>query len=148
MFESWQDIQKKKRNRKLLLDFYFEVAKNWESWHVMHQRNVLDKFRVQKWQEVRGPLNFLSDDIYAKYIQSLEAYNQTMDDYKNYETWYASDVNHKTTESAKVLHGKRELAGEKFTPLLALIEPVKKNLEEQLIQQKIVKRKVGFLWVP
>lgn len=121
----------------MLLNFYQEVAQNWESWHVMHQRNVFHTFSLS-WGHYLERDNASRDNQKIQtYLKVLLDYNQNMDDFEKYEQWYVSDIKNKTTDNARVLHDKREVVATKFKGLLAVIEPLKKELEQQLHKRNI-----------
>ena len=137
MFRFFSKLRAKRKRRHVLLNFYQEVAKNWESWHVMHQRNVADKFSLTSWQKVQENKALNANQKILNYINLLIDYNQGMDEFRSYEQWYVSDIENKTTENAKVLHTKKEIVATKFNGLLAVVESVKTELERQLQEQKI-----------
>lgn len=137
-------IEKRKLEQKLLR-LYREVALNWENWHVMHQRNVLDRFALDAWLLFKSDPQFNSYAHAPLYVQKLTQYNQGMDDFRSYEEWYSSDIKNKVNENARQLHAKREAAFAIFKDLLAVIEPFKKEVETQLYREGIVQgeQKVG-----
>ena len=137
MFLFLSKLRSKRKRRRVLFNFYQEVAKNWESWHVMYQRNVLDKFSLISWQTIQEDKALNTDQKILDYVNALTDYNQSMGDFKKFEQWYSADIENKTTENARLLHDKKEIAATKFNGLLAVVESVKTELERQLQEQKI-----------
>src|SRR3989338_3803243 len=79
--------------------------------------------------------------LYAEVDKNLEDYNRGMADFKEFEQWYAADLNNKTPENARLLHAKKELVSEKFKGLLAVVKPTQEVFKARLIAQKIYKDK-------
>jgi len=128
----------KHKNKKLLLDFHLEVYKIWESWHVMDQRNVHDLFTINVWPNLKSHPDIQLDSKIAALLKPFEDYNATMKDFKDYQEFYNSDVRNKTIENGRILHEKREVVREKFRSLKPHIDPLRKVVEEQLIQLKVL----------
>ncbi len=139
MLRFFKELAAQKKADQNLLDLYYEVAQNWENWHVMHQRNVLDKFKLEANAPVRTDVRINANLKFGEYVKKFTEYNHSMDEFRIFEQWYISDIKNKTTENARVLHSKRETAAAKFKGLLAVVEPLKKELGEKLRAEGILK---------
>src|SRR3989338_8876962 len=129
MYQWWTDWRQKENRRKILIQLYREVERNWESVHVMQQRAVLDKFTLEIWQKVKARPELKLERRVIDYGVPFTAFNAAMDDFKKFEQWYSADLTNKTTENARILHDKKEIASEKFKGLLDIAAEAKKILE-------------------
>ena len=141
MLKFFTDFKKKSELRRKLCALYAEVDKNLEACYVMQQRGVLEKFRLEGWQEGAGDSALALDEKISTCYRALEDYNRGMADFKEFEQWYAADLNNKTPENARLLHAKKELVSEKFKGLLAVVKPTQEVFKARLIAQKIYKDK-------
>lgn len=138
MLQWWADWRQRQERRRILLAFYREVERNWESVHVIQQRGVLDKFTLDVWQRVKGRPELKLERRVVDYGEPFAQFNTAMDEFKKFEQWYASDLKNKTTGNARILHDKKEAASEKFKGLLGIVADAKKILEQGLVAEKIL----------
>ena len=138
MRQWWMHWNQGRERRKILLALYREVERNWEAVHVMQQRGVLDKFTLETWSKVKGCPGLKLEPRVTVYGVPFETYNTAMDDFKRFEQWYAADLENKTTENARILHGKKETALEKFNGLLDIAAEAKSILERDLLAENIL----------
>lgn len=138
MLQWWTDWRQRQERRKILLEFYREVERNWESVHVIQQRGVLDKFTLDVWQRVKGRPELRLERRVIDYGLPFAQFNAVMDEFKKFEQWYASDLKNKTTDNARILHDKKEAASEKFKGLLGIAAEAKDILERDLVAEKIL----------
>ena len=138
MLQRWTDWKQKQDRRKILLEFYREVEKNWESVHVMRQRGVLDKFTLEIWRKIKDRPELKIDRRVIAYGIPFTTYNAVMDEFKKFEQWYAAYLKNKTTESARILHEKKQAASEKFKGLLDAAAEAKNILERDFLAEKIL----------
>ena len=138
MLQWWTDWRQKQGCRKILLEFYREVERNWESVHVMQQRGVLDKFTLDVWRKVKARAELKLQHQVIDYGIPFEKYNAAMDEFKTFEQWYAADLKNKTTDNARILHDKKETASEKFKGLLDIAAQAKSILERDLVAEEIL----------
>ena len=132
MLNFWQKWNKKRKLKKLLLEFYGEVKKNLEAYYVMDQLERLRSFHLESWQKVKDYANIAFGEEISFYIKIIEEYNRTLESFKSYEQWYASDVNNKTQENARILHLKKQEADQKFKNFDQVIKPAIAVLETRL----------------
>ncbi len=141
MFKFLTELRTKNKIQRRLLALYVEVDKNLESCYVMQQRGVLEKFCLDRWQDMKGDGDVRLDEKILLCHRMLEEYNQDMSDFKEFEQWYAADLSNKTPENARALHAKKELISQKFKGLLAVVKPAQEVLKAELIAQRIYKDK-------
>ncbi|OGX09083.1 MAG: hypothetical protein A2Z88_08205 [Omnitrophica WOR_2 bacterium GWA2_47_8] len=137
MLSFLKELKRKRELRNLQVSFYFEVEKNWESWHVMYQRNVMDKFSLDAWLRIKDQPSIQLKPDFVEYAVVLKNYNDLMDSFKAFEKWYAADLKNKTTENAKVLHEKKNAVSEKFKEMKDMVKGIKIEAENELKNFKV-----------
>ncbi len=137
MLKFLQDLKKKREQKRLLLDFLAEIEKNLESYYVMDQIGRLRFFSLESWEKVKGYEDLTFGQEIRNYVQALSEYNRLLKDFKDYEQWYAADIERKNQENGKLLHAKKEASGQKFKGLDQVIKPALISLREKLIAMKI-----------
>ncbi len=88
-----------------LLAFLDEMDHNLELFYVTDQRQFITKtFILDVWPTVKDTEMVRKHDSVAIYAAALLDFNAGHKAYKDYETWYTSDINNKSPENAKKLH--------------------------------------------
>ena len=141
MFQFLEEFKKNRKLRDALVNLYQEAEKNLESCYVMQQRGVLEKFRLEAWRAFPLDCDIRFPHSVTNCVHSVEDYNAAMDDFKSYERWYAANLENKTQENAKILHGKKEAVDSKFKGMLSMVKPAVDALTVQLQELKIAKPK-------
>lgn len=141
MLPWWKNFKHEQDIKRTLLNFYHEMEQNLESVYVMQQRGVLEKFRLESWQQLQDRQDIPLPAETIDCVKELEVYNRLMTDYKNFEQWYAAELERKTPDNARTLHHKREAVAQKFQGMLAVVKPAKEILEAHLAARKILKKK-------
>ena len=59
--------------------------------------------------------------------------------YKEYETWYTGEINHKTPENARKLHALKDELDHKLRDMEALIIPAGQDLETGNVEIRFIK---------
>ena len=134
-----QSIIKGRTRRRLLLAFYEEIKDNLESYYVMFQIGKLRFFKLEGWEQAMAFPHGEWDSAVVHYAERLREYLRALKEFKEYEDWYASDINNKSQETGRVLHGKREAAQAKFEGLEPVIKAALSSVEGQLKTMKILK---------
>ena len=138
MWALFDKFQKKRKLKRLLLEFKEEIKKNLESYYVMFQLGKLKFFQLEVWQKLKNESEAEMSSSILRYAQILGDYNKVLADFKNYEQWFASDINNKTASNAEVLHEKNSKAKEKFQGLEQIIKSALHDFEIQLLRRKIL----------
>ena len=141
MIKFFEEFKKNKKRREALVNLYQETEKNLESCYVMQQRGVLEKFRLEAWRGLTPDCDIHFSVSVMDCVRAVEDYNAAMDDFKNYERWYAASLDNKTQENARILHGKKEAVEIKFKGMLGVVKPAVDALAQQLEELKIPKPK-------
>lgn len=132
-------IWQRHRYQRSAVALWVEVEHNWELYHVMDQTERLYLLKDHVWQKVarhQDFFSFLPLDLTA-YAKAVQEFNQAMQELKTYETWYASDLNHRNRQTAAVLQGYRE----KVQALLRGLQPVTEDAR-RLLQRSLTERKI------
>ena len=135
-----KDIRKKREERKLLLMFYSELAKNLETFYVHDQRGTLGRFGLEVWIVVKQNLGIILDEKIIICQTALDRYNAIFDDFIKYEQWYISDIKNKTTENSRQLHEKKQHLKEEFQGLLPIIKTALEQFKNQLIALNFIQK--------
>lgn len=119
-------------NVRLHQDFLAEAEKNLESYYVMDQIGRLRFFTLESWEKIKASGESFGPQVQA-YVEAVGEYNRLLKDFKDFEEWYAADVEHKTQDNGRTLHAKKEAAGQKFKGLDRMIKPAVENLKKQTV---------------
>ncbi len=133
-----QRFQSQRQLKKNWLEFYAEVNKNLEAYYVMFQLDRLRFFNLDVWQRVKSDLDISMTTDVLRYAEILEDYNQTLKIFKDYESWYSSDIKNKIPDNGRILHAKKNAAQEKFQGLENVIKSAQQSLQRRLADLKII----------
>lgn len=129
------------RQAKALMDFYGELKKNLEIFHVMDQRQFIDmEFLLQEWQKARSADWAKPFDKVHLYGRLIEEFNSFYRGFKEYEKWYTADMNNKTRENAEKLHTQRNELDDKLKNLYPVICRAGEQVEYKLIEMGLLKQ--------
>ena len=141
MLDFLREWKKQKGTKKLAMELLQEMKDNLEAYYVMSQLSRLRFFNLQQWKIFENsPLLPLSEKILF-YAKILADYNASLEQFKKYEEWYTSDINHKTPENARTLHVKREEASQRCKGLDQVIKPAIVDFEQKLYEMKILRKR-------
>lgn len=132
-------IFRKKTNeeplKKELFAFLNELEKNLESFYVMDQRQFITQgFLLETWGNVKDRDIIKRHGSIAKYAAATEDFNHSLKAHKEFETWYTSDINHKTPDNARKLHAMKNELDLKLRAMEALIILAGQDLEREMIR--------------
>lgn len=131
----------KGKETRSLTGFYEELKKNLEIFHVMDQRQFIDmEFRLQEWQKAKSAEWAKPFDKVQVYGRLLEEFNAFYRGFKEYEKWYAADMNNKTRENAEKLHSQRSELDKKLKGLYPVICRAGEQVEYKLIELGLISR--------
>jgi hypothetical protein len=94
-----------------------ELAINFERVCVMEQRQFIT-MKLERQDDV--PSEFM------EYAGAVDAFNAAFDDHKAFETFYSSDLAHKTRENALILEKKYDFLQEKFHSVRKILNALKR----------------------
>ena len=118
-----------------LLSFLDEMDRNLELFYVTDQRQFITKmFILDVWPTVKDADIVRKHAVIALYAEALMDFNTGYKAYKDYETWYTSDIKNKSPENAKKLHGMKHALDVKLKKLEALIIHAGQALEKEMVQ--------------
>jgi hypothetical protein len=141
MFGVLEGLTPKGRQTKALMDLYGELRKNLEIFHVMDQRQFIDmEFRLQEWQKAGSADWAKAFDKVHVYGCLLEEFNAFYRGFKEYEKWYAADMDNKTRENAEKLHTQRSELDKKLKGLYPVICRAGEQVEYKLIEMGLLKQ--------
>ncbi len=106
---------KKRCQKNFLLNLLNEMNDNLERYFVIDQRQFISMgFEMVAWDEARHFSGLQFPPELDDYAVALEDFNRAFADSRAFEEDYSSSIDHKTLESAQVLHAKKEALAEKF----------------------------------
>ena len=128
------------RLKKDLLAFLAEMEKNLELFYVMDQRQfILGGFSTDAWGPVRDTDIVRKHEPIRLYNSAVEEFNRLFKEHKEYETWYASDMNNKTQDNAKKLHGMKQDLDRRLKGMEAVIILAGQALEKEMLAMGLLK---------
>jgi hypothetical protein len=126
--------------KKNLFDFLAEMEKNLEFFYVMDQRQFITTgFLTGIWPRVKDMEIIKSHESIVLYASLTEDFNHSLKTYKDYETWYTGNTNHKTPENAKKLHALKNELDLKLKAYEAVIIPAGQDLEREMLKLGLLK---------
>ena len=135
-----QEFWQKRQLKKYLLDFLAEMDKNLEMFYVMDQRQfILSGFLTQAMRPVADMAIIKKHGPVSSYMHAIEQFNRLFKEFKEYETWYASDMKNKTQDNAKKLHGMKQDLDKQLKGMEAVIIPAGQALEKEMLALGILK---------
>ena len=140
MFGMIKNIGQGSREKRALLAFLEELDANLETFYVMDQRQFITQtFSLKAWEQVKDVALVHKHESVGSCIRAMEEFNALYKEYKSYEQWYASDLNNKTPDNARKLHGMKHELDKKLKAMESLIIPAGQALEKDMIAQGYIK---------
>jgi hypothetical protein len=131
MIQSWRS---KHALKKQLLTFLDEMEQNLEIYYVTDQRQFMTGgFIMAAWDKVKNIEVIQRHESIKIYATTLLDFNKSYKEFKEYEQWYSSDMNNKSTENAKKLHALKAELDLNLKTLEAIIIPAGQALEQELL---------------
>jgi len=126
--------------KKDLLVFLAEMEKNLEFYYVMDQRQFITHgFLTDFWPKVRDFESIKKYQSILTYGKAIEDFNNAYKTYKDFETWYTSDVNNKTPENSKKLHALKHGLDHKVQEMESIIILAGQDLEREMLNLGLLK---------
>ena len=120
--------------------FLAEMEKNLEFFYVMDQRQFISHgFLHETWVLVKDLDLVKRHESVLVYIAAVEDFNRCLNAFKAYETWYASDLQHRSPENARKLHTLKHELDQKLTGMEAVIIPAGQDVEREMVQLGLLK---------
>src|SRR5437868_7133002 len=105
MLSFFKKRSQEEQMRKDLFDFLAEMEKNLEFFYVMDQRQfITNGFLTDVWPRVKDMDIIKQHASILLYATATSDFNNSLKEYKEYETWYTGDAKNKTPEGARQLH--------------------------------------------
>ncbi len=140
MFSIFKKNSEVRPLRRNLFDFLVEMEKNLEFYYVMDQRQfVTHGFLTNVWPLVKDMDIIKRHETMAVYAKAMEDFNNSFKAYKDYENWYAGDINNKTPENARKLHALKSELDQRVKGLEAVIIPAGQDLEREMLRLGLLK---------
>ena len=139
MFSHIKDFFKEKERRKQLIAFYREVSKNWESYHVMFQQNRYFLFKEEAYRAASSDQELMQIPEIIRYRELTDRFNKVLTTFKDFESWYVADMDHKTQENGQKLHGLKEEVRKNFLNIDQPMKQAQIRLEQIMRKMKIIK---------
>ncbi len=137
MLKFFREYRQKKEFAREFLSFLSEAKANLEHYYVMFQLGRLRFFTLSAWEKFGCRSDISWDSVVQEYIRRLAQYNSVLKEYKDFESWYNEDLDHKNQENGRLLHKKKELAQEEFAGLEAVIKAAIASIQEEAIRRRI-----------
>ena len=129
------------KDARVLVPFYEELKKNLELYHVMDQRQFIDmEFRTAVWNKVKFDQVIAAFDRVHIYGRTVEDFNRSYKEFKEFEKWYAADMANKTKENAQKLHSQRSDLDERLKAMYPAICRAGEQIEYKLIALGLIKQ--------
>jgi len=123
-----------------LFDFLAEMERNLELFYVMDQRQFITSgFLMDVWPRVKDMDIIKRHGTIAVYATSMEDFNHSLKTHKEYETWYASDINNRTPDNARKLHALKNELDQKIKSLEAVIILAGQDMEREMLKLGLLK---------
>jgi hypothetical protein len=140
MLSAFKKFQEHYQLKKELFAFLAEMEKNLELFYVMDQRQfITGGFIMDTWPRVKGWDIIKKHEAIGIYGAALENFNNLFKAYKDYEAWYTADIQRKTPENAKKLHGLKHDLDKTLKGMEAVIIPAGQALERQMLDLGLLK---------
>lgn len=132
IIESWNQKHSMKKN---LLKFLEEMEKNLETYYVMDQRQfIVHGFVMDRWQLIKDVDFIKNNKEILLYCDALNEFNKAYEEYKNFEKWYVSDLNNKSNDNARKLHGLKDGLQIRIKNFESIIIYAGQALEKELLK--------------
>lgn len=140
MFPIFKKISGQQQMKEHLFAFLAEMEKNLEFFYVMDQRQFISHgFLNETWVLVKDMDPVKRHESVRVYVAAIDDFNRGLKDFKEFETWYASDINHKSPENARKLHAMKHELDKKLRDMEAIIIPAGQDLERDMVQLGLLK---------
>ena len=134
-------LLKNLQHKDALMRLYGEIKKNLEIYYVMDQRQFIDmEFQSAQWQKVQSQKGTAGLAKLKDYGRVVDDFNRFYREFKEFEKWYAADMNNKTKENAQKLHTHRSELDGKLKNMYPVICAAGEELEYKLIELKLIKQ--------
>ena len=134
MLKAIKEWQYNKNLRKVLLGFLTEMDRNLETYYVMDQRQFITHgYLMDSWVLVKDMDLIKKHEEIKVYAQALLDFNASYEEYKKFEQWYTSDINHKNADNAKKLHQLKDSLQVKIKNFEVIIMRAGQTFEKELL---------------
>ena len=135
-----QNIQQKHQLKKTLFAFLAEMEKNLETFYVIDQRQFITYgFSMGAWADVKELSYIKKHESISVYARALEEFNALYKAHKEFEQWYSTDLERKTTDNAKKLHGMKNELDNKLKGIESIIILAGQALEKEMLELGLLK---------
>jgi len=136
----FKKYSKDEQLKKDLFAFLAQMEKNLEFFYVMDQRQfVVHGFLTDIWPLVKDMDIIKRHETIAAYARATEDFNHSFKNYKEFESWYAGDINNKTPENARKLHALKNEMDMMLRSMEAIIIFAGQDLEREMIKLGVLK---------
>ncbi|MBF0571405.1 MAG: hypothetical protein HQL12_05985 [Candidatus Omnitrophica bacterium] len=140
MFSIFNRNTGEKQLKKDLFAFLAEMEKNMEFFYVMDQRRFITHgFLTDSWPLVKEMDIIRRHETIFLYARAVDDFNRSLKVLKEYETWYAGDVNNKSPENARKLHALKDELNEKLKGMESAIILAGQDLEREMVKLGLLK---------
>ena len=99
-----QNIQQKHQLKKTLFAFLAEMEKNLETFYVIDQRQFITYgFSMGAWADVKELSYIKKHESISVYARALEEFNALYKAHKEFEQWYSTDLERKTSATSSLI---------------------------------------------
>ncbi len=134
MLSAFKKFRQEWQLRRNLRAYWLEMEKNLELFYVMEQRQfITETFKLDAWALVKDVDLVKRHESIVICAKSIEDFNKANKDYKDFETWYTSDIVHKTPDNARKLHHLKHELDMKLKGMEAIIIPAGQALEKEMV---------------
>ncbi len=135
-----KNIQQKQQVKKGLFAFLEEMEQNLETFYVMDQRQFITQgFALRAWKAVKDLSCIKKHESITVCMHALEEFNTMFKEHKDFEQWYTADLERKTPDNAKKLHGMKHELDKKIKALESIIIPAGQALEKEMLDLGLLK---------
>lgn len=133
-------IQQEQKMKKDLCAFLEEMEKNLENFYVMDQRQFITQgYAMRAWPAVKDLPCVKKHESILVCMRSLEEFNALFKEHKDYEQWYISNIENKTPDNARKLHGLKHELDKKLRAMESIIIPAGQALEKEMLELGLLK---------
>jgi len=113
-----------------------EASRNLERYQVFEQRQfITDVFEIEACELAKISCGIDFTEEILSYASTVQDFNASLKDVKDFEEFYISDLVHKTRENAEMLHFKKEFLEEKLKRMRPIIVSAQKCLNDLLNEE-------------
>ena len=133
-------MQEEQQIKKDLVAFLDEMERNLETFYVMDQRQFITQgFALRTWAQVKDQPCIKKHESILVCMKCLDEFNNLFQAHKDFEKWYTSDLQHKTPDNAKKLHGMKHDLDKKLKAMESIIIPAGQALEKEMLDLGLLK---------